>query len=77
METPVDRTRQSSSAMRPRLSSLYFRLEQIDRAIHALETFQSLRARRSHATDNAFAVTRRFRSRNRAGNRQPASAFRR
>ena len=59
-----------TSAILPRLSSLYFRREQIDRAIHALETFQGLRARRSHATQNALAVTKRFRSRKRAGNRR-------
>jgi hypothetical protein len=62
----VDRTRQSRTAILLRLSNLYFRREQLDHAIHALEIIETLRARRSQARDHAFAVTKRFRPRNRS-----------
>jgi len=48
----VERTRLSRSAIRPRLSDLYFRREQIDRAIQALEVVETLRSRRGAVGDS-------------------------
>ena len=59
----MERTMLSRSAIRPRLSDLYFRREQIDRAIQALEVVETLRARRGAVGDynGLFFCARRLR----------------